>query len=94
MSKYFLTSCGKAKKAVIEKFKEYKLYVITEAVTKEFKSNVPMKDIGTVWIGEIPKKWKVVSIVMITTVVRCASPRPAGALKYFNRNDVPWITVG
>lgn len=40
--------------AVIEKLKEYKLSVITEAVTKGLNPDVEMKDSGVEWIGEIP----------------------------------------
>ena len=46
-------------KQVIEKLKEYKLSVITEAVTKGLDPAVPMKDSGVEWIGEIPEKWSV-----------------------------------
>lgn len=42
---------------VIEKLKAYKLSVITEAVTKGLNPNVPMKDSGVEWIGEIPNSW-------------------------------------
>ena len=42
---------------VIEKLKAYKLSVITEAVTKGLKPDVPMKDSGVEWIGEIPEHW-------------------------------------
>lgn len=43
--------------AVIEKLKEYKLSVITEAVTKGLNPEAPMKDSGVEWIGEIPEGW-------------------------------------
>lgn len=46
-------------KASIENYKEYKQSVITEAVTKGLDKNVPMKDSGIEWIGEIPVDWKV-----------------------------------
>ena len=42
---------------VIEKLRAYKLSVITEAVTKGLNPNVPMKDSGVEWIGEIPEHW-------------------------------------
>lgn len=42
---------------VIEKLTEYKQSVITEAVTKGLNPDVPMKDSGIEWIGEIPKHW-------------------------------------
>lgn len=80
-------------KHVIEKLKEYKLSVITEAVTKGLDPTVPMKDSGVEWIGEIPECWDVTTVARVATVVRGASPRPAGDPKYFNGSDVPWITV-
>ncbi len=80
-------------KQVVEKLREYKLSVITEAVTKGLDPTVPMKDSGVEWIGEIPVDWELTTIARVATVVRGASPRPAGDPKYFNGNDVPWITV-
>ena len=47
---------------VIEKLKEYKLSVITEAVTKGLNPNVPMKDSGIEWIGEIPEGWDLLKL--------------------------------
>lgn len=43
----------------IDKLKEYKKSVITEAVTKGLDTDVPMKDSGVPWIGEIPAGWEV-----------------------------------
>lgn len=42
---------------MIEELKGYKQSVITEAVTKGLNPNVPMKDSGIDWIGEIPEHW-------------------------------------
>lgn len=42
-----------------EKLEEYKRSVIFETVTKGLDNNVPMKDSGIDWIGEIPKHWEV-----------------------------------
>lgn len=44
----------------IEKLKAYKQSLITEVVTKGLDPNVPMKDSGVEWIGEIPKCWNMV----------------------------------
>lgn len=46
-------------KSLIEKYKAYKQSLITETVTKGLNKNVPMKDSGVEWIGEIPSHWKV-----------------------------------
>lgn len=43
--------------AQIVKLKAYKQSLITEVVTKGLDPNVPMKDSGVKWIGEIPKHW-------------------------------------
>ena len=43
----------------IEKLKEYKQSVITEAVTKGLDKSAPMKDSGIEWIGEIPAHWDI-----------------------------------
>ncbi|WP_242327478.1 restriction endonuclease subunit S [Lactococcus lactis] len=42
----------------IEELKAYKQSLITETVTKGLDPNVPMKDSGVEWIGEMPKEWK------------------------------------
>lgn len=43
----------------IELLREYRTSVISEAVTKGLDPNVPMKDSGIEWIGEIPAHWEV-----------------------------------
>lgn len=44
--------------SMIEKLKEYKQSVITQAVTKGLDPDVPMKDSGIEWIGKIPEGWE------------------------------------
>lgn len=61
--KYLDEKCGKINELIanqekqIEKLKEYKQSVITEAVTKGLDKSVPMKDSGIEWIGKIPAHW-------------------------------------
>lgn len=43
----------------IEKLKEYKQSVITEAVTKGLDKSAPLKDSGILHIGQIPLHWKI-----------------------------------
>ena len=56
--------CGEADEMIalqekmIEELKAYKQSIITEAVTKGLNPNVPMKNSGIDWIGEIPEHWK------------------------------------
>ena len=42
---------------MIEELKAYKQSVITEAVTKGLDPNVPMRNSGIDWIGDIPEHW-------------------------------------
>ena len=44
---------------MIGELKAYKQSVITEAVCKGLNKNVPMKESGIEWIGEIPRDWGV-----------------------------------
>ncbi len=55
---------------IIEKLKEYKLSVITEAVTKGLNPDVEMKDSEVEWIGDIPQGWETISLGMVSTDIR------------------------
>ena len=54
-------------KVQIEKMKEYKQSVITEAVTKGLTPSVPMKDSGIEWIGKIPEGWEMDRLKYVAT---------------------------
>ena len=47
---------------MIEELKAYKQSVITEAVTKGLNPNVPMRNSGIDWIGEIPEHWEIAKL--------------------------------
>lgn len=53
---------------MIEELKAYKQSAITEAVTKGLNSDVPMKDSGIDWIGEVPKHWKSERLKFLCTI--------------------------
>ena len=53
---------------MITKLQSYKQSVITEAVTKGLDKNVPLKDSGIEWIGEIPEHWEVTSFKRKITI--------------------------
>ena len=44
----------------IATLEQYKRSIITEKVTKGLDSDVPMKDSGIEWIGDIPEHWEVI----------------------------------
>jgi type I restriction enzyme S subunit len=66
----------------IEKLKEYKQSVISNAVTKGLNSDEPMKDSAIEWIGKIPVGWEVKPLKNIFSIKR-------GSLdKNLNENEV------
>ena len=54
------------KQRLIELLKELKQTTIAEAVTKGLNPNIPMRDSGVDWIGEIPAHWEVETIRAVT----------------------------
>lgn len=54
-----IDSAIQAQKDIVEKLKEYRQSVITEAVTKGLNPDAEMKDSGIEWIGEVPKNWDI-----------------------------------
>ena len=46
----------------IELLEEMKTAIISQAVTKGLNTNVPMKESGIEWIGEIPEDWEVTKL--------------------------------
>jgi len=47
------------KQRLIELLKEQKAILINQAVTRGLNSDVPMRDSGVEWIGEVPAHWEV-----------------------------------
>lgn len=56
------------KQCLIQLLEEKRDALINQAVTKGLNPNVPMKDSGISWIGEIPMHWKVLRLKFITEV--------------------------
>ena len=61
---------------MITKLQSYKQSVITEAVTKGLDKNVPLKDSGIEWIGEIPEHWSLVSIGKLFNIYAGGDAKP------------------
>jgi len=94
------------KENLIEKLKEYKKSVITEAVTKgkledkyinedgELVDEIEMKDSGVEWIGKMPTFINSVKIKRLTQIKRGASPRPIDNPVYFDENgEYSWVRI-
>lgn len=58
-----IDQCLELTRQSMEKLRAYKLSCITEAVTKGLDPDVPLKDSGVPWIGNIPKRWTLTKIL-------------------------------
>ena len=92
--------CGKIdryiekQQRIIDKLKEYKQAVITEAVTKGLNPDVPMKDSGIEWIGMIPEHWDVKKLKYATDILRGKfNHRPRNDPDYYD-GQYPFIQTG
>ena len=56
------------KQRLIELLNEQKAILINRAVTKGLNPNVPMRDSGIEWIGEIPEHWEVKRLKFISSI--------------------------
>ena len=75
---------------MIEELKAYKQSVITEAVCKGLNPNVPMKDSGVDWIGEIPEAWSIVKLGLLTSKIGSGST-PSGGAEVYTEDGVKFM---
>ena len=65
------------KERLIELLQEKRTSLVTRTVTKGLAPNVPMKDSGIEWLGEIPAHWDSLALSRIT-LSRCDGPFGSG----------------
>lgn len=53
-----------------ENLEQYKRELIAEVITKGLNNNIPMKDSGVDWIGEVPEHWEVKKIKWIFKILK------------------------
>jgi type I restriction enzyme S subunit len=71
---------------LIQLLKEKRQAVISHAVTKGLNPDVPMKNSGVEWLGEVPEHWGVIQAKHIADITRGAILRPVDAPEYFDEN--------
>ena len=72
----------------IEALQKYHKGIITKAVTKGLDDNVPMKDSGIKWIGEIPEDWQIIKGKYILKLLNRAIPKNAKIITCFRDGQV------
>ncbi|SEP95366.1 type I restriction enzyme, S subunit [Ectothiorhodospira magna] len=79
---------------LIELLKEKRQAVISHAVTKGLDPDVPMKDSGVEWLGEVPAHWELTRIGWITSELTYGftNPMPTedDGPKMLTANDIGW----
>jgi len=80
----------RAKQKLIKLLEEQKQAIIHRAVTHGLDPNVPLKDSGISWLGEIPGHWEIWRISRFATVGNGSTPS-RGESKYWSSSDYPWL---
>lgn len=78
------------KERLIELLQEQRAALITRAVTKGLDPNVPMKDSGVEWLGEIPAHWKVNRTKFAATLRSGHTPSRQHP-EYWQDCTIPWF---
>ena len=76
---------------MITKLQSYKQSVITETVTKGLDKNVPLKDSGIEWIGEIPEHWEIRKLKNIFLLSTGTTPKDFDKISEED-NLINWYT--
>ena len=78
---------------MISKLQSYKQSVIIEAVTKGLDKNIPLKDSGIEWIGEIPEHWNKNKIFRLFRIIGSGTtPKSSKEDNYIG--SINWIQSG
>ncbi len=80
------------KEQLIERLKEKRQALITKAVTKGLDPDVPMKDSGIEWLGEIPEHWEVKRISHLANS-QTGYPFKSSNYQYPGENDEHSVKV-
>ncbi|WP_349741175.1 restriction endonuclease subunit S [Roseateles cavernae] len=78
------------KQTLIERLREKRLSLITQAVTKGLNPAVPLQPSGVAWLGRVPANWKVVPLGYLVEISGGMTPSMANGA-YWD-GDVPWVT--
>lgn len=91
-------TCGKLDTVVAQKekmialLKERKQALIQNAVTRGLNENVPIKDSGVDWIGEIPENWEVKRLKFICVLNKESLPENLNKKQIINYVDIGSVT--
>lgn len=76
---------------LIELLTEKRQAVISHAVTKGLNPDVPMKDSGVEWLGEVPEYWDLVPLKYLCRFSGGGTPTKDN-LSYWTNGTIPWVS--
>ncbi|EKA9348607.1 restriction endonuclease subunit S [Cronobacter sakazakii] len=77
---------------LIELLKEKRQAVISHAVTKGLNSDVPMKNSGVEWLGDVPEHWRVSRIKNYAKIESGHTPSRTKP-EYWVSCNIPWVSL-
>ncbi|WP_249744315.1 restriction endonuclease subunit S, partial [Serratia marcescens] len=77
---------------LIELLKEKRQAVISHAVTKGLNPDVPMKDSGVEWLGEVPEHWRVSRVKNFAKIESGHTPSKTKS-EYWVNCIIPWVSL-
>ena len=77
---------------LIELLKEKRQAVISHAVTKGLNPNVPMKDSGVEWLGEVPEHWDICKTQYYAKIESGHTPSKTNE-RYWENCTIPWVSL-
>jgi type I restriction enzyme, S subunit len=80
------------KRELIDLLHRQRTAVISHAVTKGLDANVPMKDSGVEWLGEIPAHWDTWKISHIFKTIGSGTTPPTSNQEFYNGQN-NWVTT-
>ena len=96
---YLDKRCSEIDKAIATQQKrvallqELKQSIITHAVTRGIHPDVPLKESGVEWIGNIPEHWEVAFLKRYCSIKTGSTPSTKES-KFYDSEDINWFTPG
>jgi type I restriction enzyme S subunit len=82
------------KKRLIELLQEKKWILINRAVTRGLNPDVPMRDSGVVWIGQVPSHWEMRKMSHAFRTIGSGTTPTSGSPKFYENGSMDWINTG
>lgn len=78
---------------LITLLQEKRQAVISHAVTKGLEPNVPMKESGIEWIGEVPQTYRIIRLSLLFNIISSGTT-PTTDNENFYDGNIAWVTTG